>query len=79
MLHFNKDPENIFLWRMLQNIYYYADKEDLALAHGILIGRACALLGYGKYSKEEVDRVLELASTIAQQRRKQIVNRDGGI
>lgn len=77
MLHFNKDPENIFLWHMLQNIYYFGDRENLALAHGLLIGRVCALRGYGKYSQKEVDRVLELASNIAQQRRKQIIN--GGI
>lgn len=75
MLHFNKDPENIFLWHMLQNIYYFGDKENLAFAHGLLVGRLCALRD--KYSKEEVDRLLDLAFNIAQQRRKQIVN--GGV
>ena len=77
MLHMNKQYDNKYLWHMLQNIYYFGDKENLAFAHGLLVGRLCALLGYGKYPQEEVDRLLELASNIAQQRRKEIVN--GGI
>ena len=76
MLHMNKQYDNKYLWHMLQNIYYFVDKETLAFAHGLFVGTVCTQHPR-KYSKEELDRLLELANTIAQQRRKQVIN--GGI
>lgn len=76
MLHMNKQYDNKYLWHMLQNIYYFLDKESLAFAHGLSVGTVCTQHP-SKYSKEELDKLLALANTTAQQRRKQIVN--GGI
>ena len=75
MLHINqRNVENQILYDLLYSLYKSASLKSLYWHSGYIF---CFVNDFEKYSQEEVDRVLELASNISQQRRRQIIS--GGV